>query len=216
MSARSAAAVAHPARPLGTGPAAAGRVAGRRPLRLVPPLRTGAPRAPFVVLLGTLLTGGLAGLLFLHTALAEDSFRLHDLKVRSAVLTDREQALEQEVALEASPRRLAARAEAMGMVRSENPAFIRLSDGRVLGTPTPAVPEDGIRIAPLPTLKPKNLRPDPVIVPAPETAADDKAGDARSDRGRDGAASPAPGDEEGTKKQHDREGRSAGQQGSER
>ena len=108
-------------------------------LRLVPPRRTGAPRAPFVVLIGTLLTAGLAGLLFLHTALAEDSFRLHDLKVRSAVLTDREQALEQEVALEASPRRLAARAEAMGMVRSENPAFIRLSDGRVLGRPKAGV-----------------------------------------------------------------------------
>ena len=92
-----------------------------------------------MVLIGTLLTAGLAGLLFLHTALAEDSFRLHDLKVRSAVLTDREQALEQEVALEASPRRLAARAEAMGMVRSENPAFIRLSDGRVLGRPKAGV-----------------------------------------------------------------------------
>ena len=128
-----------PARPLGTGPAPAGKVAGRRPLRLVPPLRTGAPRAPFVVLLGTLLTGGLAGLLFLHTALAEDSFRLHDLKVRSAVLTDREQALEQEVAQEASPRRLAAKAEALGMVRSENPAFIRLSDGKVLGKPKAGV-----------------------------------------------------------------------------
>ena len=91
------------------------------------------------MLLGTLLIGGLAGLLFLHTALAEDSFRLHDLKVRSAVLTDREQALEQEVALQASPRRLAARAEAMGMVRSVNPAFIRLSDGKVLGRPKAGV-----------------------------------------------------------------------------
>jgi hypothetical protein len=55
------------------------------------------------------------------------------------VLTDREQALEQEVAQEASPRRLAAKAEALGMVRSENPAFIRLSDGRVLGRPKAGV-----------------------------------------------------------------------------
>ena len=126
------------ARPVGP---LTGRTPGpaRKPLRLVPPLRTGAPRAPFVVLLGTLLTGGLAGLLFLHTALAEDSFRLHDLKARSAVLTDREQALEQEVAQEASPRRLAAKAEALGMVRSENPAFIRTSDGRILGKPKAGV-----------------------------------------------------------------------------
>ncbi len=135
---RSSAAVPSHARPVGP---LTGRAPGqsRKPLRLVPPLRTGAPRAPFVVLLGTLLTGGLAGLLFLHTALAEDSFRLHDLKVRSAVLTDREQALEQEVAQEASPRRLAAKAEALGMVRSENPAFIRLSDGKVLGKPKAGV-----------------------------------------------------------------------------
>jgi hypothetical protein len=135
MSSRAATAAA--ARPAGA-PQLAGPAA-RPPLLLVPPLRTGAPRAPFVVLIGTLLTAGLAGLLFLHTALAEDSFRLHDLKVRSAVLTDQEQALEQQVALEASPRRLAARVEAMGMVRSENPAFIRLSDGTVLGRPKAGV-----------------------------------------------------------------------------
>jgi hypothetical protein len=139
------------------------RVAGarkspRRPLSLVPPLRSGAPRAPFVVLLGTLLTGGLAGLLYLHTALAEDSFRLHDLMTRSAVLADREQALEQQVAQEASPRRLAAKAEALGMVRSVNPAFIRLSDGKVLGRPKPGV-------APPPP------KAEPTATPTPTTTA---------------------------------------------
>ena len=139
MSPREATALAHPARPLGAARPQPGRSPGRPRLNLVPPLRTGAPRAPFVVLLGTLLIGGLAGLLFLHTALAEDSFRLHDLKTRSALLTDREQALEQQVALEASPKRLAAQAEGLGMVHSVNPVFIRLSDGRVLGKPKPGV-----------------------------------------------------------------------------
>jgi hypothetical protein len=145
--------------------ATAPRVAGARPapgsrLSVVPPLRTGAPRAPFVVLVCTLLTGGLAGLLFLHTALAEDSFRLHDLVTRSAVLADREQALEQQVALEASPRRLAAKAEALGMVRSENPAFIRLADGKVLGRPKPGV-------APPPPPAPA---PEPSAAATPSTA----------------------------------------------
>jgi hypothetical protein len=142
MSSRGATAVAHPARPLGPAKPQPGRAPGRQPrpgLLLVPPLRTGAPRAPFVVLVGTLLTGGLAGLLFLHTALAEDSFRLHDLKNRSALLTDREQALEQQVAQEASPKRLSAKAEALGMVHSVNPVFIRLTDGKVLGKPKPGV-----------------------------------------------------------------------------
>ena len=131
---RGTSAVAAPARPL----PAAGPAPGNR-LRLVPPLHTGAPRAPFVVLVGTLLVGGLVGLLVLHTALAEDSFRLHDLRTRSALLTDREQALEQQVAESAAPKTLAVKAEALGMVRSENPAFIRLSDGKVLGKPKAGV-----------------------------------------------------------------------------
>jgi hypothetical protein len=111
----------------------------RAGLTLVPPLPTSAPRAPFVVLVGTLLTLGLGGLLYVHTALAEDSFRLHDLKERSQVLADREQALQQEIDATASPRRLAARALELGMVRSENPAFIRISDGRILGRPKAGV-----------------------------------------------------------------------------
>lgn len=127
-----------------TAAAPAGRVQPgpsrfRRQLALVPAVRTGAPRAPFVVLVGTLLTAGLVGLLMLHTALAEDSFRLHDLKKRSAALADREQALQQLVDLESSPRQLAVRAEGLGMVRSENPAFIRLSDGKILGKPKAGV-----------------------------------------------------------------------------
>lgn len=119
----------HPARPTTVRPR----------LTVVPPMRAPAPRAPFVLLVGALLTAGLGGLLFLHTAIAEDSFRLQDLTTRSALLTDRQQALEQEIAALAAPQRLAARARALGMVRSENPAFIRTSDGRILGRPKAGV-----------------------------------------------------------------------------
>jgi hypothetical protein len=114
-----------------------------------------------VVLVGTLLVGGLVGLLVLHTALAEDSFRLHDLRTRSALLTDREQALEQQVAAAASPKTLAVKAEALGMVRSENPAFIRLSDGKVLGKPQAGV-------APPP---PVIAKPSPSSTASPSTSA---------------------------------------------
>jgi hypothetical protein len=120
----------------------------RTRLSLVPPMAANAPRAPFVVLVASLLVAGLGGLLFLHTALAEDSFRLHDLQVRSALLADREQALEQQIALEAAPSRLAARARVLGMVRSENPAFIRLSDGRILGKPKAGVAPPPPSVAP--------------------------------------------------------------------
>jgi hypothetical protein len=133
-----------------------------------------APRAPFVVLVASLLVAGLGGLLFLHTALAEDSFRLHDLQVRSALLDDTEQALEQEIAWEASPKRLAARAQALGMVHSENPAFIRLSDGRVLGKPKAGVAPP----PPVPTAAPT---PGSSASPAPTASS-----------GPSGAASPQP------------------------
>jgi hypothetical protein len=117
----------------------AGQPRPKPSLKLVPKATAEAPRAPFVVLVVALLVGGLGGLLFLHTALAEDSFRLHDLQVHSALLANEQQALEQRLALEASPRRLSDRAQQLGMVRSENPAFIRLSDGRILGTPKAGV-----------------------------------------------------------------------------
>jgi hypothetical protein len=132
-------------------------------LALAPPLSPAAPRAPFVVLVASLLVGGLAGLLFLHTALAEDSFRLHDLQVRSALLDNEQQTLEQSLALEASPKRLADRAQLLGMVHSENPAFIRLSDGRILGKPKAGV------------------APPPPPAPSPTSSAEsstDAAGDA--------------------------------------
>ena len=131
------------------------------------------------MLIGVLLTSGLAGLLLLHTALAEDSFRLHDLKNRSALLTDRQQALEQLVAFEASPRRLAAKAESMGMVRAENPAFIRLRDGKVLGKPKAGK-------APPPPPAPK--------VSASATASPQPSGSASPD------ASPAPSAKAGPEK----------------
>lgn len=158
-----------------TTPAATPRVAGERArqpdLTLVAPTRSGAPRAPFVVLVGTLLVGGLAGLLFLHTALAEDSFQMQDLRNRSAALAAREQALEQQVALEASPKRLAARAESLGMVRSINPGFIRLSDGKVLGKPKPG-------LAP---------PPPPVATPAATAAPDAQPANAAEKTGKKAA-----------------------------
>jgi hypothetical protein len=62
------------------------------------------------------------------------------------------------------PQKVAARAKRLGMVPGTGPAFIRLSDGKVLGNPTVAEPGVGMRIAPPPSPKPKSLRPDPIIV----------------------------------------------------
>lgn len=118
---------------------------GHRPLRLVPPpapRRQGRRkgRAAFVVLVATLLTGGLVALLLLNTVLAQDAYTLHNLQRETATLADTEQALAQQVAQEASPTVLAERAYSLGLVPAPNPVFVRGSDGTILGVPTPAAP----------------------------------------------------------------------------
>jgi cell division septation protein DedD len=80
----------------------------------------------------------LLGLLLLNTALAQGSFRMNDLQQRTAALQDREQQLQIAVDAANNPSRLAAAAQKLGLVAAEDPGFLRLSDGRILGNPQPA------------------------------------------------------------------------------
>jgi hypothetical protein len=137
------------ARAAGTSPAQPGRGAARAPrptLRVVAAPPPDRARTAFVALCLLLLAGGLLTLLLVNTVMAGGSFRLHDLQATSDQLADRQQALRQDIAVQAAPARLAARAKALGMVPSESPAFLRLSDGKILGVaqaatapPTPTV-----------------------------------------------------------------------------
>jgi len=104
-------------------------------LAIVPAYRHRRSRTPFVVLLVALLSVGLITLLLLNTALSQDSFRVSDLRQRSAQLTDNEQALERQVADLEAPQRLAKTARELGMKPGGNPLFLRTPDGRVIGDP---------------------------------------------------------------------------------
>lgn len=124
--------------------ASSGRSAPVRPdLRVVPMPAFRAPRGPFAIVVGAVLTIGLLGVLLLNTVVAQDAFSLSELQQRSTDLADREQALTQAVARDESPQRLAARARDLGMVRNQNPVFLRLSDGKVLGEPKAGEPVAG-------------------------------------------------------------------------
>ena len=112
-----------------------------RPVRPVRPVAAPAnapARAPFIVVVLVLLTVGLGTLLLLNTLLAQGSFTLHSVNAQVASLADREQALQQKASQLAAPQRLARNAHALGMVPSQNPAFLRSEDGKVLGEPVPA------------------------------------------------------------------------------
>lgn len=173
----------------------------RARLTVVPRRTTRAARVPFVTLVSLLLVSGVAGLLLFNTSMQQASFTATAMEQRAALLDAREQSLQMDLEKLRDPQRVAVQARAIGMVPPSAPAFLRLSDGKVLGTPAPAVAEDGLRVAPLPTRKPKNLRPDPVIVEPPAKS-----------NSRDGAPDDPAADRAGTKKKTEQHG----QQGSRR
>ena len=140
--------------------------AGRAALRLVAATPRAARRTPFVVVVTGMLVMGLMGLLILNTLAAQDAFRLHDLRERSAGLSDQEQALALAAAQAQSPTVLAEKARALGMYPGGDPAFLRLHDGRLIGAikpvpppPPPAKPVASKPAATGPTTKPASSRP---------------------------------------------------------
>lgn len=105
-------------------PAVAPIRAARPGLRLLPGGRTGAPRAPFVVLVLLVLGAGLVGLLLLNTNLQQSSFELRDLEQETRLLRDRHAELTRQVAQLAAPEELASRAEALGMVPAQERRYL--------------------------------------------------------------------------------------------
>lgn len=93
-----------------------------------------AARTPFVILVVTLLAGGLISLLLLNAAVNQDSFQLNKLEKETTGYTDEQQQLQQEVDQYGAPGTLEGKARQLGMVPGGNPAFLD-SDGSVRGTP---------------------------------------------------------------------------------
>jgi hypothetical protein len=151
-----------------------------------------AARVPFVVLVSLVLVGGVAGLLCFNTSMQQASFTATSMEAQAQALDAKQQSLTMELDALRDPQRVAVRAQEMGMVPASSPAFIRLSDGKVLGNPTPATADSALRITPLPTRKPKNLRPTPIVIEVKPSA-----------RTEHGAADASDGASAGTKKTHD-------------
>ncbi|MGC4895891.1 hypothetical protein [Micromonospora sp. DT31] len=107
-------------------------------LRVAPPAPIRVPRAPFVALILVLVVGGVLGILALNTKINENSFRQEQLEQQQAKLDLDEQQLKKEIAEQEAPGNLTANARRLGLVESQDPAYIRLPDGRTIGVPHPA------------------------------------------------------------------------------
>ncbi len=173
----------------------------RARLSVVPRTARRAPRVPFVTLVSLLLVGGVAGLLLFNTSMQQASFTATAMEHRAQALDAKEQSLRMELDDLRDPQRVALRAKDMGMVPPSSPAFIRLSDGKVLGNPSAATYENSLRVTPLPTRKPKTLRPTPVVIEVkPQKPATS-----------DGAPGTSSANPAGTKKTSDRDRQQGGQ-----
>lgn len=139
----------------------------RARLTVVPRGATRAPRMPFVTLVSVLLVSGVVGLLLFNTHMQNGSFVTTSLEARATALAAKQESLQMTMDRMRDPQRVAARAKRLGMVPAASPAFLRLSDGQVLGNPAAALPEDGVRITPVPTPKPRSLQPAPVVLESP-------------------------------------------------
>jgi cell division protein FtsB len=106
-------------------------------LRVAPPAPINAPRAPFIVLVVAVVVAGVLGILLINTKTAENSFRIDTLQKQQAKLDSQQQALENEIAANNSPGSLDAAARRLGLVKADNPAYIRLPDGKIFGVPKP-------------------------------------------------------------------------------
>jgi hypothetical protein len=156
---------------------AAGRVTGlagaaleRARLTVVPRARTRTSPLPFVTLVSFVLLAGVIGLLMFNTSMQQAAFTATTMEQQAATLNAREQALRMELDILRDPQRVALKAQRMGLVIPATPAFLRLSDGKVLGTPTAATREDGLRLLPKPPKKPAVLDPVPNVVRVLATA----------------------------------------------
>jgi hypothetical protein len=121
-----------------------------QPLRVVAAASAKPGNGWFAALCMVLLAAGLVALLMLNTAMAEGSFTLNNLQNTSGELADSQQALAQSIDSQSSPANLAARAAKLGMVPADSAAFLRLSDGKVLGVASAAKPDPGFTVVTAP------------------------------------------------------------------
>ncbi len=155
-----------PARPL---PRTSPRRAATTPRQLkvvAPPQVQG--NGLFLALCVVLLLGGFVGVLVLNTAMAKGSYTMRDLQRRSDALADTQDALRHSIDGVSGPGPLAQRARDLGMVPAASPAFLRLTDGKVLGVAQKAKADSTFSVV---TETKAPTRSTPVATPPAPTAA---------------------------------------------
>jgi hypothetical protein len=98
-------------------------------LKLVPEPTAGkqADRRYFAVFATMLGTAGLMLLLFINTLLAQDAFKLSELKAEAKLVSDQREAIARTIDEISSPEALARKASELGMKPSKVPNFLDIN-----------------------------------------------------------------------------------------
>jgi len=95
-------------------------------------------RGVFAVFVVIVLALGLLSILVVNTMVAQGAFTVSALRAEQAHLDEQSQSLHEAISAAAAPAALRSQARRLGMVQGRNPAFIRVTDATVLGTPSVA------------------------------------------------------------------------------
>ncbi len=174
----------------GSGPGAIAARHARRRLRVVPAAIERSGTAPFAGLCMGLLVIGLLLLLLFNTQLAQGTFAVEELTRTSGTLADEEHELTQALDAERNPAALAKRAIGLGMVPARSMAFIRLSDGAIIGVAEPATADAAINL--VTDLQAPPPPPPPPAAPAIPAQGAEPAAPAVPPEGAEPAAPAAP------------------------
>ena len=98
-------------------------------LKLVPDISSGARATQkyFATFLTSVTLVGLLALLGINTLLAQDAFKLSNLKLQSKALADQREAVARQMDAISSPAALALAASGLGMKPSDSPVFLNLT-----------------------------------------------------------------------------------------
>jgi hypothetical protein len=106
------------------------------------------PKLRYIVVLLAGIFAILGGQLLLSIALSGGAYEIASLKSQVRSSEQRQQIVGEEISALVAPDTLANLADSMGMVPDNNPAYLRVSDGAVLGVPVPAT-SSGVRVYPV-------------------------------------------------------------------
>jgi hypothetical protein len=119
-------------------PDVTGRTGAERHIEIVAPSKHAKPKVVYALSAVTCVGAIVVAQLLLSVGISQGAYEISALRASQVELGRTADSVSEELIRVSSPQSLAANAESLGMVSNSNAAYLRLSDGAVLGAPASA------------------------------------------------------------------------------